>query len=744
MRGDRPYTPDLRPADLVQAVFVRSLVPHARVTSIDTREADEAPGVVGVFTAIDLDLGALVPFGATPDGFARPPLSSDVVRYVGDPVAVVVAETTALAEEAALLVEIEYEDLPALVDPEEALDPAAPVVFPEHGSNLVIRGGHDDDPDVLTGADVVVTTRFVSQRLAPVPMEPNAAVAETDGEGRVSLWTTTQAPFAVRAGVATSLGLPPEDVRVITPAVGGGFGAKGDPYPEHCVVAGLAMRISRPVAWVEGRMENLINMSHGRGQIQSVELGARHDGRLVGLRARIVADAGAYPVVGAWLPDYTVEMAAGPYSIPKVCVTYESVVTNTTPVGAYRGAGRPEAVQMLESTMDVLARRLDMDRVELRRRNLLPAFRTATTTATGAVYDSGDYPRAMDRALEAAQYNELTAERDARLRGGDTRVLGVGVANYVEVTVGKTPKHEWASVEITPSEGRVEALVGTSSHGQGHVTAYSQIIADALGVDPDGIDVIHSDTGRVAWGGGTFGSRSLQLGGSSLHDASVEVLTKARRVAAHALEAREEDIVIVQGKGLAVAGTPDSLMTWAELAATAADPALLPADLAPGLAAQIDRHQDGLSYVFGTHVSLVEVDTETGEIELLRHVAVDDCGRIVNPLLAEGQIHGGIAQGVSQALLESFVYDDAGYPLTGSLLSYAMPLAEHFPSFDTQFMETPTPLNPLGAKGVGEAGTTGSTAAIYNAVLDALAPYGVERLDMPFHPERVWRALSGA
>ena len=636
---------------------------------------------------------------------------------------------------------IEYDPLPVVVDPEAALAEDAPVVYPDHGSNLAIAFEFGSDPTIFDDADLVVEGRFVNQRVAPVPMEPNGVLVEPGANGEITVTVPTQGPFGVRDPLAGALGLDPALVRVVAPAVGGGFGAKQGAYCEYVIAASLARRLDRPVKWAESRSENMVAMVHGRAQVQYVELGMRRDGRIVGLRARVVADAGAYPAVGAFLPYLTRMMGQGVYEIPKVEINARSAVTNTTTTGAYRGAGRPEATQMLERIVDMAAQELGLDPVELRRRNLLAPERFPLTTVTGAHYDVGDYGRALDEALRVAAYDELRREQAARRTRRDTVQLGIGVATYVEVTAGGTFE-EFGSVEVH-DDGTVTATVGTSAHGQGHETAFAMIVAELLDVPVDAVRLVQSDTALVPRGRGTVGSRSVQIAGSALYEAGEAVVLKARQLAAHLLEADEADITLVDGS-FSVAGVPAVSIGWAEFARAATDQTTLPPDMEPGLTAALDFNQGEATYPFGAHVAVVDVDLETGRVDLLRHVAVDDCGRIVNPLLVAGQQHGGIAQGVAQALFEGVVYDDSGTPLTTTLLDYAVPSAAELPSFEASNTVTPTPLNPLGAKGIGEAGTIGSTPAVHNAVVDAVSHLGIRHIDMPLTPERVWRAIDDA
>jgi carbon-monoxide dehydrogenase large subunit len=741
IKGTGTYTDDVRLPDALHAVFVRAEIAHALITRVDTAAAAAAPGVVGAFSAADLDLGPLPPGPMAPDDMLRPVLASERVRFQGEAIAVVVAGTREQAVDASELVEVDYEPLDVVVDPEAALADDAPVLFPDKGSNVAFEAGAQEQDDVLAGADVVVRSRFINQRLAAVPMEPAGAVAApAEDTGGVLLYAPVQAPHTARDIVAGSLGLDTEKVRVIVPNVGGGFGARIAAYPEQVIVAALALRLGRPVRYVESRWETMIAMQHGRAQVQDVELGARNDGTLVGIRVRVIADCGAYPGDAVLMPFLTGQMASGVYRIPRVDFAYRCTVTNTTPIGAYRGAGRPEATALVERAMNQLAARLDLDPAELRRRNFIPPDDFPHKTVAGATYDSGEYARALEGVLEAAGYDDLRAEQARRRSDGDTRQLGIGLATYVELTgLGA----EMGSCTVG-EEGLVTVKTGTSPQGQGHETTWAQLVSWTLGVPMADVRIVHSDTGRVPRGMGTMGSRTLQVGGTAMINATREVLAKGRELAAHLLEASVDDVTVVPGRGLGVAGDPSSVVSWAQLAAAAADPAQLPEGMEPGLDAEADFETPDSSYPFGAHVAVVEVDVETGMAKLVRYVTVDDSGRIANPLLAEGQIHGGIAQGVAQALYEGMAYDEDGNCLTGSLVSYALPTAAELPSFETARTETPSPLNPLGAKGIGESGAIGGTPAVWNAVVDALSHLGVDHVDMPATPMRVWEAIQAA
>jgi aerobic carbon-monoxide dehydrogenase large subunit len=742
LRGDADYFDDLPVEGLLHVAFVRSTMAHARIESVDTSEAAAMPGVVAVHTADDLSLEPGQGFAMVPSALARPPLARDVVRFVGDIVAVVVAETRAQAVDAAEMVIVDYDPLPPVIDPEAALADDAPLLFPEHGSNLAIEFNFGDDPSILDDADIVVEGRFLNQRLAPVPMEPNGILVELDGDDGLTAHVPTQNPHGVRDPLAGIVGLNEERVRVVATAVGGGFGAKAGMYPEFAIVATAARKLGRPLKWSETRSENMTAMTHGRGQIQYIELGLKRDGTFTGLRGRIVCDGGAYPGVGAFLPYLTRSMSQGVYRIPKIEMNSKSAITNTTPIAAYRGAGRPEAAALLERIVDMAAAELSRDPVDLRKQNFLRPEEFPLTTVTGANYDSADYVKALDEACRVAGYEELRRDQAQRRERGDVKQLGIGLSVYTEVTAGGLFQ-EFGAVEVH-TDGTVTATVGTSPHGQGLETAFKMIVAELLGVPMDAVNVVQSDTAVVPRGMGTMGSRSLQIGGTAIYKTSELVVDKAKRLAAHLLEADVADIVVHEGEGVGAAGAPATALSWAELAMAAGDPARRPADFEEGLRAELDFNQGEATYPFGAHIAVVEVDTETGRVELLRHVAVDDCGRVINPLLVAGQQHGGIAQGVAQALYEGVQYDDDGNPQTANLMDYAMPSAAELPSFEASNTETPTPLNPLGAKGIGEAGTIGSTPAVQNAVVDALSIFGIRHLDMPLTSERVWQAIRDA
>lgn len=736
LTGDARFMADLTRVDgltasQLHAVFVRSTAAHGTIRELDCEAARSAPGVHSVWVASDLDLLPQEPFGGRP-GPLRPRLASDRVRFVGEPIAVVLAPELADAVDAAELVAVDIEHLPAVIDPVAAASDEAPLLFPDHGSNIIGGRHGDPDPTFFDNADVVVSARLHHQRVAPVPIEPNGCVASfDDGDDTLTIWASSQSVFAVRDEVATVLGLEPDRVRVRAPWIGGGFGAKGGVYAEQVIVAALAWRTGCIVRWIETRSENLVAMTHGRSQIHDVEVGTTRQGQITALRVRGWADVGAYPVRGLLIPMTTRVMASGAYAIPAVDFRAVTVVTNTTPTGPYRGAGRPEAAAICERAIDLVADELGLDPADVRRRNFPAPSDFPRETATGLTYDSGDYEKALDEALRLADYEALRVEQRQRRQRSDAALLGIGIACYVEISgMGG----EFGSVTVE-DDGSVTVVTGSVPHGQGHETAWAQVAAAVLGVPFESVHVRHSDTRVVDHGTGTFGSRSLQLAGSAVHDAAMAVWAQARALASELLEAAADDVVSFEDGRIGVAGVPARAVGWDDLAAEAAR-------RGSRLVHALDFNPDGGTFPFGAHVAVVEIDRETGRVELRRMIAVDDCGRVINPLLAEGQVHGGLAQGIAQILFEGLRYDEHGNPLTTNLVDYPMPSAADLPSFVTAHTETPTPRNPLGAKGIGESGTTGSVAAMWNAVVDALEPFGVRHLDPPFTPEVLWRAMS--
>ena len=746
LTGAARYVNDLDIPGKLHAVFVRSEIAHGRLRTVHTADAEAIPGVVAVLTGETLGVPPHHGFVTVHPDFARPPLATDVVRFVGEAIALVIAETPAAAADGAAAVWADYEPLPPVVDPEAALADDAPVVFPEHGSNQAVVAT-DAPLDLEAISDVVVRGRYVNQRVAVVPMEPNGCAAVPDENGRLTFYASTQMPHGLHGQLAKALGIDPTQVRVICPQVGGGFGGKAGICAEYTAVAAAARRLGRPVSWVPTRSDDIVSLPHSRGQIQYAELGARRDGTFTGLRVRVVGDAGAYPTIGAFLPTGTKRMSNGTYRFPRIQFDVAVAVTNTTPMGAYRGAGRPEATALLERLVDHAALELGIDPIELRKRNLLTDDVFPYKTLTGVTYDSGRYATPLDVAAAAIGYEELRREQAVRRARGDRVALGIGVATYVEITAGGSAS-EFGAVEVH-EDGTATVRAGTFSHGQGHQTAFAMIVHDQTGIPIDRIRLVDGDTDLVPRGGGTGGSRSLQIGGSAVHQATELLVEKAKRLAAHLLEADVADIVVDTDAGtVGVAGVPAKALTWAELAARAAEaPPDVIGDEAAGpgiLAAEGVFDQGDATFPFGAHIAAVEVDLDTGRVRVLRHVAVDDCGTVLNPLLVEGQQHGGIAAGMGQALYEEVRHDEAGNPLTANLADYGIPSAAELPSFEVHSTETPTPLNPLGAKGIGEAATIGSTPAVQNAVIDALAHLGVRHLDLPCTSERVWRAVRDA
>ena len=720
-------------AGAAHVTFVRSQLAHATILGIDISAALQAPGVIAVHTAASLGLAPET--SSYNAGVSRTLLASDRVRYVGEPVAVVVTEHANQGEDAADLVVIDYEPLEVLIDIEAAMT-SSTLIYPDAGSNIVVDSTVWGMPDVtgddfFSDCEVVVKGRFVNQRLAPCPLEVRgSAVAWVDG--RLFQWISTQHAQGVRDQINKSDAT--SHVRVITPDVGGGFGAKISAYPEEIVLGRLALAVNRPLRWRETRSESMVSLGHGRAQLQYITLGGNRDGKVLAYRLEAIQDSGAFVDVGAVLaPACTRPMSSGVYAIPKIECRTKSVVTNTTPIVAYRGAGRPEATAAIERAMDMFAAEIGIDAAEVRRKNLIGKFMQPHTTAIGQEYDVGDYEGAFDLVLAAANYADLRKDQATRRARGDRNQLGIGVSVYVEITSGGT-NHEDARIEVLP-DGRAIVYTGTSPHGQGHVTAWSMIASEHTGIAMDKIDVVWGDTDLIPEGLGTYGSRSLQLGGAAVHETAIKLVEQAKAFAASQLEANESDIVLDKERGVFhVAGTPAKSTSWGDLAASRANDG--------GLGYAHRFTSGGATFPFGAHVAVVEVDTETGKVTHLRQIACDDAGTVLNPLLLEGQIHGGIAQGSAQALLEEFVYDVDGNPKTGNLAEYAFISAVEAPQIELVAMATATPRNPLGAKGVGESGTIGSTPAVQSAVVDAVAHLGVRHIDMPTTPERVWQAIN--
>jgi carbon-monoxide dehydrogenase large subunit len=730
LTGEGTYIGNLVLPGALHLSFVRSTMAHARLLDIDATDALAMPGVVAVWTAKDVDLAPAPPaHGFMNKGIRYPFIASDTVRFVGDIVAVVVSTDKSLGVDAAETVIVDYDPLPVVLDLDESFRNNV-IVHEDAGTNVVLTFAENSNEDIFTECEVVVELTIENQRVAPAPMEVRACASVWDGT-RLTQWACSQGAHGARDGIAEALGLEPSAVRVITPDVGGGFGAKSGVYAEEILVGWAAKKLNTPVRWTESRTENMLSMGHGRGQRQRTKMGGTRDGRITAYRLDVLQDAGAYAKAGAVLPFMTRMMASGVYDIASVQFESHSVVTNTTPTVAYRGAGRPEATAAIERTLDEFARVCGKDPADVRRMNYLQPSAFPLTTAMGAKYDSGEYAKALDAALDAAGYAQLRAEQQQRRASHDTLQLGIGIASYVETT-NPMGSGDYGSVEITADGGAI-IRTGSSSHGQGHHTAWAMLVSDATGIPFEKIDFRFGDTDDIERGGGTGGSRSLQVGGSAVKLATDAVVEKARQRAADLLEAAVEDIVIDTVRGaFHVAGSPAPARTWSEL--------LAGADIA--LDAEVDYVPEGATFPFGTHVCVVEVDTETGAVGVMRHIACDDAGTIINPLIVDGQVHGGIAQGVAQALLEAVWYDPDGNPITSNLADYGFISAAELPSFERVPMETPTPRNPLGAKGIGEAGTIGATPAVHNAVIDALSHLGVTHVDMPCTSINVWNALQ--
>ena len=740
LTGERLYVADLPLEGRLYASFVGSDVPHGKIEEIHLEDALAVPGVVRVLTSADLGVAPHHGFAPVGPAFLRSPICDGVVRFVGDPIALVLADTPEAAADGADAVWVEIDPLPVVLDMETAFLPDAQIVFPENGSNralTTVSDTHVDDASFEAEGVHVTRGRYVNQRIAVAPMEPNCCAAEIDpGSGRLTLWVPNQMPHLVKTQLCAALNLESDDVRVVSPQVGGGFGGKAGLYHEYTAIAATARLMKRPVVWVPPRSDDMKWLLHGRGQVQYAELGVRDDGTFTSMRVRLVNDAGAYPNVGAHLPGLTKNMAQGTYRFDEIQFDIAVAVTNTTPMGAYRGAGRPEATALLERLVDQAALEIGMDPLEIRRRNLLADDVFPYETMMGPTYDSGRYALTLDQAAEAVGYDELRAEQAARRERGDTKLLGIGVSSYVEVTSGSGGT-EFGALDVH-SDGSATIYAGTQSHGQGHQTAYAMVVSEQTGIPVERIRLVDGDTDAIRTGGGTGGSRSLQLAGSAVHHATELMVEQAREVAAKMLEADAADIVIDRAAGtIGVAGVPAQALSWSDVASQAE------VDDAP-LHGEFDFKQENGTFPFGTHISVVEVDRDTGEVTVLRHVAVDDCGTVIAPLIVEGQQHGGIAAGIGQALLEEIRFDEDGNPVTSNFAEYAVPSAAELPMFETISTETPTPLNPLGAKGIGEAATIGATPAAQNAVIDALAHLGVRHIDLPCTSERVWQTIQAA
>ena len=738
------YVQDHLLDNMVHVVYVRSPMAHARIGAINTSAAASAAGVVGVWTAADIDLPLSGPLPLFNDKMGRPRIAKDKVRYVGEIVAVVAAQSQAQAADAVELVEVDYEPLPAVIDPEFALSEDSPRLFEDAGTNVAGGFPNEKEGDPFADCEVVITQRIVNNKVAPCPLEPRGALAVWEN-GRLTKWSSTQNAHGTRDGLAGVFGLERDMVRVIAPDVGGGFGAKNGQYPPEVLCCWVARELDRPAQWQETRTESMLDLGHGRGQIQYAKMGGDKAGKITAYHLQVVQDGGAYPEIGAVLPRMTLTMASGVYDIASVTFESQSVVTNSCPLAPYRGAGRPEAAAAIERAIDVFAAEIGMDPSEVRQRNFIAPDAFPFRTAIGTTYDSGDYATALTNALDAAGYDTLRAQQAQRRQAGDTKQLGIGLSAYVEIT-NPIREKEFGSIELL-ADGSALVRTGSSSHGQGHHTTFAMIASDLTGIALDHIEVRHGDTDDVAKGWGTGGSKSLQNGGSAVREATQALIEQATEHAANLLEAAKEDVMLDADKGaFHVIGTPAVTAGWQEVAAevagnTGGEPAAGASSQATLLAEHVFA-PEGSTFPFGAHVCVVEVDTDTGETTVLRHITCDDCGVMVNPLLVAGQVHGGAAQGIAQALYEEFVYDADGNPLTANFGDYLFPAASDLPSFERVPMETPTPVNPLGAKGIGESATIGSTPAVQNAVVDALSHLGARHIEMPITPQRVWETIS--
>jgi carbon-monoxide dehydrogenase large subunit len=783
IQGLGHYVDDIKLPDTLHVAFLRSMYAHAKIKSIDTSEASHAPGVVAVYTGKDVasKVGPVPCAAALPD--LKVPdyrvLATDHVVFVGQPIAVVVATDRYAARDAIDLIMIDYEELPAVVDVEEAAK-GGPLVYEEYGDNIAYKltAGEGDIEAALKSSDRVVTQRIVHQRLAPIAMEGRGVLARYyPGEQELTIWSSTQIPHLLRTQLAIMIGMPENKLRVITPEVGGGFGSKLNVYAEEALLGWISIQLGKPVKWIETRRENIQATIHGRGQVGYVEMGCNNDGTITGLRYNVFADLGAYhQLLTPAIPTLTGLMLSGSYKIPAIQMNVTGVFTNKMATDAYRGAGRPEATYVVERAVDLVAAELGMDTVDVRRKNFPAPSEFPFKTATGLFYDSGDYEAALNKALAMADYKSLREEqKKAREQG---RLIGIGISTYVEIcALGPSqamPAGGWesATVRIEPTGG-VTILTGASPHGQGQETSFAQIAADELGVDLNAVTVIHGDTSIVQYGIGTFGSRATAVGGTAVFIAIEKLKEKATNIAAHMMKTDASNVVFKEGRftkqaakaasaGAGAKPEPDVPVGEAPAGAlpdpeadgkgvTIQDVALaahiardIPPGSEPGLSATYFFEPTNFTFPFGTHIAVVEVDRETGDIKFMRYVAVDDCGKVINPMLVDGQVQGGIVQALGQAMYEEIVYDDQGQLVTGTLMDYAIPKAAMVPWMDLDRTETPSPVNPMGVKGVGEAGTIGATPAIVGAIVDALAPFGVRHLDMPIKPEAVWRIISKA
>src|SRR5437868_4914488 len=753
IRGISHYTDDLKLAGMVHCAFARSPHAHAGIQAIRTDAAKALPGVIAVYTSADTaSLGPVPCAIQMPDLKVprHPVMAEGRVRYVGEPVAVVVAEDFYTARDAAELVEVDYEPLPVVTHLEKALSKDSPLVHEQFKSNQAfthqLKNG--DVEAAFKKADRIVKQRMMNQRLAPIAMEPRAVVAEyLPGENRLTVWSSTQIPHLLKTQISLLVGLPETAVRVIAPEVGGGFGSKLNVYGEEGVVPWLAMKTGRPVKWNEGRRENFMATIHGRDALNDVELALKKDGTILGLRARVLADMGAYhQLLTPLIPQLTALMHAGCYKIPAIQIDIVGVITNKMSTDAYRGAGRPEATFNVERIMELGAREMGMDPAEFRRKNFPLPKEFPYTTVTGLTYDSAKYQESLAKALKLSGYDSLRRRQKDGWKKG--KYYGIGVSTYVEICAigpsAATPAGGWESgtVRIEPT-GKVTVLTGASPHGQGEETTFAQIVADQFGITPEDITVLHGDTLAVPYGIGTFGSRATAVGGTAIYMAVQKLKTKINALAAHLLGAKAADIVIANGR-VGVKANPKKSLAWGEVILAAYTAKSIPPGFEPGMEATHFFEPSNFTFPFGAHIASVEVDAETGQVKVDKYIAVDDCGNVINPLIVDGQIQGGIAQGIGQAMWEELIYNEEGQLVTGTLMDYALPKAHFLPNFTLDRTVTPSPVNPMGVKGVGEAGTIASTPCMVNAVCDALASLGIRHIEMPLKPERVWQAISHA
>jgi carbon-monoxide dehydrogenase large subunit len=740
--GSATYVDDIELPGMLHLAVLRSPFAHARILSIDSSAAKELPGVVAVVRGEEVqDLIPPAESEAKGEGESGPPpripLAVEVTNYVGDPVVAVVATEAAIAEDALELISVDYEELNAVVDAEEATADGMPQIHPyaDHNIDNVRDLSAGDVDATFAAADTTISARLVEQRLSPNPMETRGVVASYEpGSGQLTVWISTQAAHLARDALCEALKLPQTKVRAIAPEVGGGFGCKIGAYPEDVLAAYLARKLRRPVKWIESRSEHIQATTHGRSQLAYLDLAASADGHVTGLKLKLIVDSGAYGA--AWIGEISASMVTGCYPIQNVRTQVVTVLTNKTPLGAYRGAGRPEAAYYIERGMDMLARELDIDPAEIRRRNFIRPEAFPYRLADTWEFDTGEYQKALDAALDRSGYKHMREEQERLRREG--RIIGIGLASYVEVA-----GFGWETSTVRmEADGTVTVYTGISPHGQGQETTFAQITADVLGLLPENVNVRYGDT-SMGSGFGTMGSRGTAVGGPAVHSASTAIREKMRNIAAHMIEAAPEDMDL-SDDGWAVKGVPDSAVSVEDIASRAYGGNDLPEDMEPGLSATSNFRAAGVTAPFGTHVAQVEIDRDTGRVTILKFLTVDDCGTVVSPQLVQGQVHGGLAQGISQALYEEVEYSPEGQLLTGTLANYAVPTIGDLPMYETSHTHTPTFRNPLGIKGIGEAATIGSTPAMVNAVVDALSPFGVKHLDMPLSPEKVWTAIGSA